>query len=67
MDSGLGFLAAALLAAAIVPLSTAYSISETLGRRADLDDTYSEARVFYLGPRARGIGAGVGPGQTPRA
>ena len=29
---GLGFLGAALLAAAIVPLSTAYSISETLGR-----------------------------------
>lgn len=46
---GLGFLGAALLAAAIVPLSTAYSISETLGRRADLDDSYDEARVFYLG------------------
>jgi len=46
---GLGFLGAALLAAAIVPLSTAYSISETLGRHADLDDRYGEARVFYLG------------------
>lgn len=46
---GLGFLGAALLAAAIVPLSTAYSISEALGRRADLDDSYGEARVFYLG------------------
>jgi NRAMP (natural resistance-associated macrophage protein)-like metal ion transporter len=45
---GLGFLGAALLAAAIVPLSTAYSISETLGRRADLDDTFAEARAFYL-------------------
>lgn len=45
---GLGFLGAALLAAAIVPLSTAYSISETLGRRADLDDSYGEARAFYL-------------------
>jgi Mn2+/Fe2+ NRAMP family transporter len=45
---GLGFLGAALLAAAIVPLSTAYSISETLGRRADLDDSFGEARVFYL-------------------
>src|ERR1700709_297993 len=32
---GLGFLGAALLAAAIVPLSTAYSISETLGRKAE--------------------------------
>jgi Mn2+/Fe2+ NRAMP family transporter len=45
---GLGFLGAALLAAAIVPLSTAYSISETFGRRDDLDDSFSEARSFYL-------------------
>jgi NRAMP (natural resistance-associated macrophage protein)-like metal ion transporter len=45
---GLGFLGAALLAAAIVPLSTAYSMSETLGRRADLDDSFAEARTFYL-------------------
>ncbi len=45
---GLGFLGAALLAAAIVPLSTAYSISETLGRRADLDDSFAEAHAFYL-------------------
>lgn len=45
---GLGFLGAALLAAAIVPLSTAYSISEALGRRADLDDSFTEARAFYL-------------------
>jgi NRAMP (natural resistance-associated macrophage protein)-like metal ion transporter len=45
---GLGFLGAALLAAAIVPLSTSYSISETFGRSADLNDTFSEARLFYL-------------------
>jgi NRAMP (natural resistance-associated macrophage protein)-like metal ion transporter len=45
---GFGFLGAALLAAAIVPLSTAYSISETAGRKADLDDGFEEARVFYL-------------------
>jgi NRAMP (natural resistance-associated macrophage protein)-like metal ion transporter len=45
---GLGFLGAALLAAAIVPLSTAYSISETFGRRADLNDSFAEARAFYL-------------------
>jgi NRAMP (natural resistance-associated macrophage protein)-like metal ion transporter len=44
----LGFLGAALLAAAIVPLSTAYSVSETLGRKADLDDSFAEARSFYL-------------------
>jgi NRAMP (natural resistance-associated macrophage protein)-like metal ion transporter len=45
---GLGFLGAALLAAAIVPLSTAYSVSETLGRKADLNDSFAEARAFYL-------------------
>jgi NRAMP (natural resistance-associated macrophage protein)-like metal ion transporter len=45
---GLGFVGAALLAAAIVPLSTAYSVSETLGRKADLDDDFGEARAFYL-------------------
>jgi Mn2+/Fe2+ NRAMP family transporter len=31
-----------------VPLSTAYSVSETLGRKADLDDSFAEARAFYL-------------------
>jgi NRAMP (natural resistance-associated macrophage protein)-like metal ion transporter len=45
---GLGFLGAALLAAAIVPLSTAYSISESLGRRADLDDNFRQEPTFYL-------------------
>ena len=45
---GLGFLGAALLAAAIVPLSTAYSISETFGKKADLNDTFEEARPFYI-------------------
>jgi NRAMP (natural resistance-associated macrophage protein)-like metal ion transporter len=45
---GLGFLGAALLAAAIVPLSTAYSISETFSRKADLNDSFTEARAFYL-------------------
>jgi len=45
---GLGFLGAGLLAAAIVPLSTAYSISESLGRRADLDSSFGEEPAFYL-------------------
>jgi NRAMP (natural resistance-associated macrophage protein)-like metal ion transporter len=45
---GLGFLGAALLAAAIVPLSTAYSVSETFGRKCDIDDSFEEAKVFYL-------------------
>src|SRR6185436_5052943 len=44
---GLGFLGAALLAAAIVPLSTAYSISEAYGQHADLNDRFDEARLFY--------------------
>jgi Mn2+/Fe2+ NRAMP family transporter len=45
---GLGFIGAALLAAAIVPLSTAYSVSETFGRKADINDSFQEARVFYV-------------------
>jgi Mn2+/Fe2+ NRAMP family transporter len=44
---GVGFLGAGLLAAAIVPLSTAYSTAETLGRSDDLDDSFSEAPLFY--------------------
>jgi NRAMP (natural resistance-associated macrophage protein)-like metal ion transporter len=43
----LGFLGAALLAAAIVPLSTAYSVSEASGARRDLNDSFAEARLFY--------------------
>ena len=45
---GLGFLGAALLAAAIVPLSTAYSVGEAFGARADIDDSFQDARLFYL-------------------
>lgn len=44
---GVGFVGAALLAAAIVPLSTAYSVSEAIGRRADLDDRFSDEPAFY--------------------
>jgi NRAMP (natural resistance-associated macrophage protein)-like metal ion transporter len=44
---GFGFLGAALLAAAIVPLSTAYSVSEATGRHCDIDDSFDEARLFY--------------------
>ncbi len=45
---GVGFLGAALLAAAVVPLSTAYSVAETAGKPADLDDSFAEAPLFYL-------------------
>ena len=44
---GAGLLGAALLAASILPLSTAYSVSEALGVEAALDDPVGEARVFY--------------------
>ena len=38
---------AALLAASILPLSTAYSVSDLTGRPAALDDKPSEAPLFY--------------------
>jgi Mn2+/Fe2+ NRAMP family transporter len=44
---GVGFVGAALLAAAVVPLSTAYSVAETAGKSADVNDTFSEAPLFY--------------------
>jgi Mn2+/Fe2+ NRAMP family transporter len=44
---GLGLVGAALLAAAIVPLSTAYSVAESFHRKCDLNDTFREAPVFY--------------------
>jgi len=45
---GLGLLGAELLAASILPLSTAYSVSEVLGQESALDDSFAEAPVFYL-------------------
>ena len=44
---GAGLVGAALLAASVLPLSTAYSVSEALGREAALDDSFGEARIFY--------------------
>jgi len=44
---GLGFLGAALLAAAIVPLSTAYSVAEAFGQPADVNDRFGTAKLFY--------------------
>jgi Mn2+/Fe2+ NRAMP family transporter len=43
----LGFLGAALLAMAIVPLSTAYSICEAFRLPADIDDDAGQAPGFY--------------------
>jgi Mn2+/Fe2+ NRAMP family transporter len=45
---GAGFLGAALLAAAVVPLSTAYSVAETAGKPAKIDDTFEQAPLFYV-------------------
>ena len=43
-----GLIGAALLAAAVLPLSTAYSICDFTGSEAALDCTFAEARLFYL-------------------
>lgn len=43
-----GLIGAALLAAAVVPLSTAYSICDLTGSQAGLDSRFSEAKLFYL-------------------
>ena len=45
---GFGLVGAALLAAALVPLSTAYSVSEAFGREARLDDSFRQAPFFYV-------------------
>ena len=44
---GVGLVGAALLAASILPLSTAYSVCESVGVEASLDDRPREAPVFY--------------------
>ena len=44
---GVGLLGAALLAAAIVPLSTAYSVAEALGHKGASTTRWHEARAFY--------------------
>ena len=43
-----GLLGAALLAASILPLSTAYSVCEAVGAEAALDDSWRDARLFYV-------------------
>ena len=43
-----GLIGASILAASILPLSTAYSVCEFAVLEAAIDDPYSEARTFYL-------------------
>ena len=45
----IGFVGAAMLAIAIVPLSTAYSLAESQRAPADIDAKFGEAKVFYVG------------------
>ena len=44
----IGLIGAALLAASILPLSTAYAVTDLTGRPAALDDKANEAPLFYL-------------------
>ena len=46
---GIGLVGAALLAASVLPLSTAYSVCEFTGSESALDDRFNDARTFYLG------------------
>ena len=43
-----GLICAALLAASVLPLSTAYSVCEYAGVEAALDDPFTDARTFYV-------------------
>jgi NRAMP (natural resistance-associated macrophage protein)-like metal ion transporter len=44
---GVGLIGAALLAASVLPLSTAYSVCEFSGSEAALDDKVADASLFY--------------------
>jgi Mn2+/Fe2+ NRAMP family transporter len=46
---GIGLVGAALLAASVLPLATAYSICEFTGSESAVDDRFTDARTFYLG------------------
>jgi len=63
---GVGILGAAFLAASVVPLSTAYSVAEAFGARADIDDRFGDARLFY-GTYGLVVAIAVGLVLIPRA
>jgi len=55
-----GLIGAALLAAAVVPLSTAYSICDLTGSQAALDAPFADARLFYVSlVTVTGLAAGL--------
>jgi NRAMP (natural resistance-associated macrophage protein)-like metal ion transporter len=63
---GLGLFGASLTAAAIVPLSTAFSITEAFGWESGVGNTFREAPVFYsLFSALMGIGMIVGMLRLP--
>ncbi len=45
---GIGLIGAGVLAASILPLSTAYSVCEFVGTESAIDDRFRDARLFYL-------------------
>jgi len=56
----LGLIGAAFLAASILPLSTAYSVSEVVGRPAAVNDAPREAMLFYgVFAAVTALGAGL--------
>jgi Mn2+/Fe2+ NRAMP family transporter len=63
---GLGLLGAALLAAAILPLSSAYSVSEAFGRPCQIEAPVRDEPVFY-GVYALVVVLGAGLVLIPRA
>jgi NRAMP (natural resistance-associated macrophage protein)-like metal ion transporter len=44
---GVGLVGSGLLAVSVLPLSTAYSVTDAVGSEAQLNDAYGEARLFY--------------------
>jgi len=60
-----GLVGAALLAAAVLPLSTAYSVSEAFGHECALDDSFQEAPFFY-GSFVLAVAVGAGLVLVPR-
>ena len=43
-----GLIGAAFLAASVLPLSTAYSVCEYVGVEAAVDDSFRDAKTFYM-------------------
>jgi Mn2+/Fe2+ NRAMP family transporter len=64
---GLGFLGAAILAACIVPLSAAYSVTEAFRQPGGINDSFAKARLFYLRVAPSGSGGRAAAAGCSRA